>query len=138
MEKFNTTVPSFEFVHTLRGVFTGGVNPDTLWRFVLSVAGVLGLAIGVFAYLTYTWAGSSEAPVVPTQTNRETLSADELHAVIEVYRKKNTTYRSLMRTRPETPKLGIDAGVVIPKEVTTGLDESVLEVAPMGSPESVQ
>lgn len=139
MDKPKVTLPAFEFTHTLRGLFTGTVHPDALWRFVLGTAGVIGLVIGVFAYLTYTWAESSESPIVSAHTSKEALSADELHAVIEIYRTKNDTYRTLLRSRPTTPSLGIDVGVIVPKEATTNPDETTTpEVPSLDSPESVQ
>lgn len=139
MEKIKTTLPSFEFVHTARGLLTGSAHPDALWRFVLGTSCVIGLVIGVFAYLAYTWAGSTVSPVVVTQSAKAMLSADELHSVIEIYRKKSSTYRTLLQTRPTSPSLGIDAGVIVPKEGTTNPDEATTsEVPPLGSPESVQ
>lgn len=136
MEIPKTTMPTLELTHTMRGFLTGTVHPDALWQFVLGMSGVIGLVIAVFAYLTYTWAESTDAPVVSPPATREMLSADEIHTILEIYRKKNETYRTLLQGHHSPPNLGIDAGVIIPKEVGLG-EPAILDTQPSSGPESV-
>ncbi len=134
MDKLTTKSSSFEFAHGLRGLFSGNANPDTLWHMVLGFSAIIALGIGVFAYLTYTWAESSMTPLVTTSARKDTLSTEELQQVLDVYRFKQATYQALKNSRPTTPQLGINAGVVMTAPGTNVVPEKT-EAPKLGEPQ---
>jgi hypothetical protein len=115
---FNSLVTRFRRAHK------ENLDPNTLWRAVLW-AGLIGISgVAIFAYVTYDWALSIEAPSAVTRSSRDSLSLSELEEVIALYHQKEVNFAALQRTAPEAPEYRRAKGVIATSTTAIPFDDS--------------
>jgi hypothetical protein len=136
MEKQSFTFSLSKFLESLRSAKTAGMDVSTVWRFFITsfLLGVAGVAL--FAYLTYSWAVSDDAPVLPSIGSRDTQTITELKEVIASYQKKEKDYLYLMAVEPPAPGFRRGVGATVPSTMNfeAELASSTLSAAPDASP----
>lgn len=104
MEKFRHL--SFTSIRdSFERVRSGNMNPDLAWDIILGVTAVLALLIGATAYTTLSWAEAVGVADSRPQKKGDTLSPEDLHAVVEIYNTKASAYKALLQSRPDAPNL---------------------------------
>lgn len=111
MEKPNINISFSNSMQAIRGAVARSMNPDIMWRVVMASFLCGMIAIGVFAYLTYTWAVKVEVATTPIKKDREEFSLEELRGVIRVYQAKEEKYNTLLRTEPTPPNYAQGKGI---------------------------
>lgn len=111
MEKPNLNISLSTSLHTIRGVVLRSMDPDIMWRFVMASFLCGMVAIGVVAYLTYSWAGGVVVAPAPTKSKPAEFSLEELRGVIRAYQAKEETYNTLLRTPPIPPSYARGKGI---------------------------
>ena len=77
------------------------IDPGTIWRATLWTALILILAVGGFAYSTYSWAVSVEAPTAVSRGARDQFSLTELREVIARYHQKEVNFETFFIWNPD-------------------------------------
>ncbi len=112
MEKPNLNISLSNSLRVMREAVARSMNPNIMWRVVI-VSFLCGvIAIGVFAYFTYSWAVKVE--VIKTTPNKDLkeFSIDELRGAIKAYQAKEETYNRLLRARPTPPDYARGKGLM--------------------------
>lgn len=124
MEKKNINFSFKTFVTRFRRAHKENFDPNTLWRAVLW-AGLIGVSVvAIFAYVTYDWALSIEAPSAVTRSSRDSLSLSELEEVIALYHQKEVNFAALQRIAPEAPEYRRSKGITATSTAVIPFDES--------------
>lgn len=92
----------------IRRMKTGNMNPDLAWRIILMVSLTVSLVIGVGAYFALNWAQSIDQEPLVSKKDRDALSPEDLHSIVQIYEVKENTYKNLHQSRPiaPNPKMG--------------------------------
>jgi hypothetical protein len=112
MEKPNLNISLSSSLQAMRGAVARSMNPDIMWRVVIASFLCGAIAIGVFAYLTYSWAAKVEVAITPTTRDHDEFSIEELRGVIKVYQAKEETYNTLLRVHPTPPDYARGKGIM--------------------------
>lgn len=115
----------------IRRMKTGNMNPNLAWRAILFVGVIASGIIGVGAYFALNWAQSVEQESLMVKKDRDVLSPEDLHSIVQMYEVKEHTYKALHRSRPIAPNLRMGSKAqynsVIVESATTS--ESAQKVA---------
>jgi hypothetical protein len=114
----------------LRSIFHArdgvGMDVNAIWHIalILFISALLG--IGVFSYITYTWAKSDDEILVPAVATRDTQTIAELHNVIAAYNERAGVHLDLRAHPPKAPAYQLGAGIVV---ATPAVEEIEVEPA---------
>lgn len=89
----------------MRRMKTGSMNPNLAWRIILIVSLTVSSVIGVGAYFALNWAQSIDQESSISKRDRDVLSPEDLHSIVQIYEVKENTYNNLHRSRPVAPYL---------------------------------
>lgn len=135
MEKFYSNTAFATLFNSFRSLKSGAMNPDLSWRIIIANTLLVLTALAILASFSYQWATTLEEPVVIQKVDRNTVSSEEIHRVIDLYREKQKRYEELLVTQPIAPALGGDRGID-PKIVDT-VQAEVLNVGNESLPPGV-
>jgi len=98
---------------SFRAATEEGMKPDLVWRLVVGIMSLFAIGIGVFGYITYVWAGNTQAPTVTLKEDQAGFSLGDLDSVLHSYEEKEANLKILKTERPVAPPHQLGEGAAI-------------------------
>lgn len=90
---------------------SGPITPNVIWKMIV-YGTVISIVTSAFlgAYF-YKWVSVIDGSVLPTKAEKDVMSADEIRAILTVYKNKQMHFQELLSVRPVAPGLDKESGI---------------------------
>lgn len=94
-------------------------NPHRTWKVIIAMAIVATLISGMGAIYLYQWVSITDTPTAMLRPTRDSVSPQEIRAVVNIYNTKQANFQELLTTRPIAPILGRKTAIEVGPSATS-------------------